>query len=503
MKKFFTIFICLILSIGIVFLSDFLSSDHEIKGDFLNEQSKLSQKIVSYSKEPTKQYKLYHGKELIGVLSDEEPLTQAIDQLYEERYEDLFPDTELDLGQDVYVVEEYAHYQLENIDDQIIDYVISEGLYGIVTNVVEFSTKDGVYDVIYIQNLDDFKTARNDFLLNFVSAEALEAFNKSERLDELTTFGSIETGIRISETISTKEGVANPDDIFTSKEEIYTYLCYGRNEERQYYTVQEGETLQGVGFHFDNMSPVQIMMLNPGVIYSVDQVLKAGMVLNVTYYTSPLTVIVTKERLAEEIVIPEAPTYVENDDVYEGQTAIITEERNGKKNVLYEEVWINGVLQSGTIRSSKVTEEPIRGVISIGTKAKPNVGTGNFSWPCENTLLTCGWGCYPGHQATDVVNRYERYADILAADNGTVVNVTYDSIGGNYIIIDHNNGYKTYYGHLNVPAYPEIGDTVMRGEVIGQMGDTGLAFGVHVHFAIYENNVLIDPCTIMRCDAIR
>ena len=43
--------------------------------------------------------------------------------------------------------------------------------------------------------------------------------------------------------------------------EIYEFLCYGRNDTRVYHTVAEGETLQGVGYNYNNLSPLQLMML--------------------------------------------------------------------------------------------------------------------------------------------------------------------------------------------------------------------------------------------------
>ena len=56
---------------------------------------------------------------------------------------------------------------------------------------------------------------------------------------------------------------------------------------------------------------------------------------------------------------------------------------------------------------------------------------------------------------------------------------------------------------MNEPAYVDIGDTVMKGDVIGQLGSTGLATGVHVHFEIRVNDVKVDPCIYMNCEAIR
>jgi murein DD-endopeptidase MepM/ murein hydrolase activator NlpD len=68
---------------------------------------------------------------------------------------------------------------------------------------------------------------------------------------------------------------------------------------------------------------------------------------------------------------------------------------------------------------------------------------------------------------------------------------------GNYVIIDHGNGYRTLYGHLST-IYVGNGQTVRRGDRIGRMGSTGRSTGVHLHFEISRNGVRFDPLTILR-----
>ena len=59
------------------------------------------------------------------------------------------------------------------------------------------------------------------------------------------------------------------------------------------------------------------------------------------------------------------------------------------------------------------------------------------------------------------------------------------SLDGNYITIDHHNGYYTMYCHLAGQLVRE-GQNVEKGQVIGTMGKTGYATGVHVHFAMWR-----------------
>ena len=76
------------------------------------------------------------------------------------------------------------------------------------------------------------------------------------------------------------------------------------------------------------------------------------------------------------------------------------------------EVYINGVLQEeqSSKISSKITVAPIQEIKRRGTRVIPGVGTGKFRWPVDNPKVTCRWYCYSGHQALDMVNRYQTYA---------------------------------------------------------------------------------------------
>lgn len=502
MKNILTIIGCALLSILIVFVIGENSDSRTFGLEKTKEDSLIAQEIISYDSDVKEYYKLYDGERLIGIVSDIDKFNEMTNSYYLENYANDFPNTSMTLSGDYYFSTELGFYKVEDRDEEIFAYVRDHGGLGIVTNVIDFSTAEGIFATIYVADMDIFNAARTTFLNYFVSESERNLLATNTALDEMTEVGQRAVGYRIEETISTHKGVADPKRIMTSKKEVLEYLCYGNNTNREYYTVQEGDTLQGVGYMNGDLSPEQIMMLNPNQIFSTDQILTPGMVLNVTYFTSPIHVVVTKEKLDLEEVYADQAIVLQDPDLFEGSSETIQEEKSGSAYVLYEETWINGVLMSGRQVSESVITQPIQAIIAVGSTQKPNVGTGNFRWPVDNAHLTCGWACYIGHEATDVVNRYNRYDYVYAADNGTVITNSYDSISGNYIVIDHNNGFQTYYGHMMEPSPLKVGDTVMKGDVIGQIGTTGKVTGPHVHFEIRVDGVKVDPCIYMNCEAI-
>jgi murein DD-endopeptidase MepM/ murein hydrolase activator NlpD len=86
---------------------------------------------------------------------------------------------------------------------------------------------------------------------------------------------------------------------------------------------------------------------------------------------------------------------------------------------------------------------------------------------------------------------------VLASMDGVVSVVSHNRIYGNYIIISHSNGYKTFYAHLNSFNVRQ-GDRVARGRKIGEVGNTGYSTGPHLHFGMYDrNNRLVNPLELL------
>ncbi|WP_181038711.1 phage tail spike protein [Enterococcus faecalis] len=97
-----------------------------------------------------------------------------------------------------------------------------------------------------------------------------------------------------------------------------------------------------------------------------------------------------------------------------------------------------------------------------------------------------GWGTNVIHGGIDIASMPAgSMPPVYVARSGTVETVTYDGTGGNYVVIKHDDGYWTYYGHLDSVDL-SVGDKVTTNSRVGVMGATGLASGVHLHFEVWK-----------------
>lgn len=502
-KKIAVILFSLVLSIVIVvFIPAVTKTSVEIGA--IDNESLVYQKIVDYTDKKILNYKVYDSGKLVGVVNNKEYFYSLINS-YQVNVDFDYNKRTIGLTENIYCIEELSNLIYEDVDDNIFKYLTDNKCLGIETTCVEFSTNEGIFEKIYVLNEDDFINAENQFISNFISPESLAKINQGETIESPTSFGSVETGVSIKEKVTMTKRVAPLGEILSDQNKIYEFLCYGRNEERQYYTTKAGDTLNGVGYYFNNMSAKQIMLLNTDIIKDENQILDPGTVLNVTYYSSPLTITVSKERLTQEILFPEPAVLVEDSSLPVGQRQVDIQESNGLRNVLYTERWINGVLQEGSEKSSVIISSPVQGrtLIGAGTIITSEVqGSGNWRWPVANPSITCDFTCYAGHGGVDFYNLYNPWDYAHAVDAGVVIDTGWTDIGGYYARVDHGNGYITYYGHFSAPATVEVGQAVLAGEVLGPIGMTGLASGPHVHFAMYYENQLINPCSVLNCSLL-
>jgi len=122
------------------------------------------------------------------------------------------------------------------------------------------------------------------------------------------------------------------------------------------------------------------------------------------------------------------------------------------------------------------------------------VGSTYFQWPVANHFLS-GFDFTPYHLGIDIAAA--EGTPVFASDSGTVVYAGWNDSGyGNLVAIDHNNGYKTIYGHLNSISV-SCGSQVTAGSMIGLSGNTGKSTGGHLHFEIRLGSEFVNPWTVL------
>jgi len=143
-----------------------------------------------------------------------------------------------------------------------------------------------------------------------------------------------------------------------------------------------------------------------------------------------------------------------------------------------------GMMPKAKLWSKPVSQEKQHQDVSTGTLAE--VG---FIWP---TVGKISQGYFWYHKAIDIAN--PAAPAVVASRGGIVLSAgwNFPQAYGIHVIIDHGDGYKTLYAHLSsVVVSP--GQSVLRGQVIGQMGSTGRSTGTHLHFEIRTPKGNVNP----------
>lgn len=221
------------------------------------------------------------------------------------------------------------------------------------------------------------------------------------------------------------------------------------------------------------------------------------------YYTEPYLSVKTTHYETYDQDIERQIVYTYNDSYEAGCEKIIQQGSAGFENVTALVTQINGVETDRTIVSRTVLEEMVPRIFETGTQPNDFFEEedttvvdllGTFCWPVDGGYVssTYGWRDWDHsrHKGLDIAAK--RGTEIYAAASGVV---TFSGTKGTYgklVIIDHGNGYETYYSHQSKLAC-EKGDYVEKGDLIGYIGMTGSASGNHLHFELRIDNDRIDP----------
>lgn len=203
------------------------------------------------------------------------------------------------------------------------------------------------------------------------------------------------------------------------------------------------------------------------------------------------------EELADEI--EEATRVFEEERAAEAEaaaevTALIAEYQAQKR--AEEEARRRAAEEAAAAAAAQGQADNSSGAPSEYVAPQPPASTGAFTWPvpCSRRITGRYGESRTGHfhAGIDIDGYGNDGQPVLAAASGTVITATSSGAYGNYVIIDHGNGYTTLYAHMSSNAVGS-GAYVNAGDVIGYLGATGNATGTHCHFEVRINGSTTDP----------
>ena len=345
--------------------------------------------------------------------------------------------------------------------------------------------------IVYVTDPKVFEEAVEQLEYVFVDAELLDAY-KADKQAEIETTGSKILDVYVEEEITIKEtNISVSENIYNNADELSSYLLYGENEERKKIKVSANDTISTVAVE-QGISIEEFFLSNPeftsinNIFYENQEVVIAKI--------DPKINIAVEQYVVEDMVVDYDVVEEYDNSMTQGMEFVKQKGENGVERVGQNIRRVNGSITYVQPVSNKTIKSPKNKIIAIGTKIIPNVGSlSNWGWPTKKGYrISSYWGwrtspIYGGrewHSGIDIAGT-GKGSPVYATNNGTIILREYVYSYGNYIIINHNNGYYSLYAHMNGFAKGlKVGSTVSRGQVIGYVGSTGLSTGPHLHFEI-------------------
>ncbi len=346
---------------------------------------------------------------------------------------------------------------------------------------------------IYTINKDVFEQAVRELIATYVGKDDYEAYLEDNQI-KIETVGSLIENVYIQEEINVKETqIPTSEKIYTDYNDLAQFLLYGNDPVTKTYTVKEGEMIKDIAFN-NKISNQEFLISNPKYVDENSLIAVGTEVL--IKETNPQLKVVIEKYIVEDKENDFKTVYQYDDTQYIGYEKVVQEGENGLERISQKQKIVNGNIEFVEPIGKETLKPSVDKVVIKGDKYVPNVGDlSNWGWPSESGWTITddyAWRIHPitgerkFHQAIDIAGTGYNSA-IYAANNGTVIVKEYHYSYGNYIVINHNNGYYTLYAHMNkFMDGIEVGSTVARGQQIGYVGSTGYSTGPHIHFEVWK-----------------
>ncbi len=302
-----------------------------------------------------------------------------------------------------------------------------------------------------------------------------------ERMDEIIVIGTKSRRSEKTEVIRENEIAFDTEYIYdnTRYEDDRAVLTEGKN----------GYTLTQYRITYESGKETERITLTSSITEPITEIIRVG--------TKP--VYTTKTETTKKNIVPFTTRYEYDDTLAEGTEHIATNGANGYTEEIYQITYYKGTESDRVLLSSKAYA-PVEKVVIIGTKKEEAYYMPFLDAAHGGRDYSLTQGFSSSHRALDFGVWYGE--PIVAIKAGTVIaayNEGYHSTDnilwtyGTYVIIEHEDGMRSYYAHLKNRTV-SVGDTVSGGEIIGYSGNTGRVnpaptpsnplAGTHLHFEI-------------------
>ncbi len=464
--------------------------------------------FTNINNEPQTVYRVYLKGKSLGIIKSRESFENYIDRQQEEikhkyNVKKVYTPTDLD------IIKETTFSNDIKTNKQIYDEIKDVSPFtidGYVVKIRALETKNEKgkdkkeapkYQSIYVLEKEVFTNSIVKTAQSFIKPEDYNNFANGTQ-KEIQDTGKIIEAIYIKNKITIKKTKIPVDkNIYTSEDELSKYLLFGTTEDQKKYTIKDGDTISDVAFN-NKISVEEFLIANPD-LQDENSLLAPGQVVTLGILKPQFSLVEEDHVVKREKKNYTTETRYDNNQLV-GYQKVLQKGVAGENKVTQKVQKVNGETVNAVTTSTEIIKEPIKEIVIKGGKKTSyseyyggGYGTvvatrGQWGWPATCTSISSpfGWRWGTLHDGTDIYG-CGYGSNIFAAQSGTVVQSGSKYDNGQFITIDHHNGYYSMYAHLcNGCRYVKVGDYVEKGQVIGGMGQTGFATGVHLHFAIWK-----------------
>ena len=345
--------------------------------------------------------------------------------------------------------------------------------------------------IVYVTDKKLFQDAVDTMAEIFIGESDYKKF-KEKTQSPIENTGSIIEKVYLQEDISYKAvNIDTSEKIYTNTSDLAKYLLYGNQYEEYKVKVNEGDSISTIAFA--NEISVDEFLISNQEYTNKDNLLYPGKEVIIAKTNPQINLVV--ETYSVEDKVSNFTTVEEYDEnMTQGNSYVTQEGETGIDRVSQNVKWVNGQITYIEPVGKETIKMPVNRVVTVGTKIIPNVGsTTSWGWPTNSGYTISS----PfGYRINPVTGARELHSGIdisgtgygspvYASNNGTIKEIQFHWSYGNYILIDHGNGYYSLYAHMSkFAAGLNVGSIVERGQQIGYIGMTGTATGPHLHYEI-------------------